>query len=178
MAKGWHGTGAALAALMLTTTLAGAPPATAADQQPTDPRSEAILQAGAQVFVPPQRVAPQVTLVARAGSHVEIVGPRGTRVWTASAMTDTGIPAAALRAYHDAATTLAREDPTCRLPWTLLAAIGRVESDHGRYGGSVLSADGVSHPSIIGIPLNGAGPVAAIRDTDGGRLDGDTVWDR
>ena len=64
------------------------------------------------------------------------------------------------------------------MPWTLLAGIGRVESDHGRHDGSVLGADGVSHPLIIGVPLNGVGPVAAIRDTDDGRWDKDTVWDR
>jgi len=73
---------------------------------------------------------------------------------------------------------MAASDPACQLPWTLLAGIGRVESDHGRYGGSVLGADGVSHPLVIGVPLNGAGPVAAIHDTDNGRLDQDKVWDR
>jgi hypothetical protein len=69
-------------------------------------------------------------------------------------------------------------DPACQLPWTLLAGIGRVESDHGRYGGSVLGENGVSHPLIIGIALDGHGPVAAIPDTDSGRLDKDKVWDR
>jgi len=33
-------------------------------------------------------------------------------------------------------------------------------------------------PAIIGIPLNGTNGTAAIRDTDDGRFDGDTVWDR
>jgi hypothetical protein len=64
------------------------------------------------------------------------------------------------------------------LPWTLLAAIGRVESDHGRYAGAVLGDDGLSRPRIIGVALNGVGPVAAIRDTDRGVLDRDEVWDR
>src|SRR5215217_8885803 len=49
-----------------------------------------------------------------------------------------GIPVAALRAYQTAAATVAIKDPTCGLDWALLAGIGRVESDHGRYGGSVL----------------------------------------
>ncbi|NUT53150.1 MAG: lytic transglycosylase domain-containing protein, partial [Saccharothrix sp.] len=83
-----------------------------------------------------------------------------------------------MTAYRTAADTLASTDPGCHVPWTLLAAIGRVESDHGRYGGSVLATDGVSRPEIIGVPLDGKGPVAAIHDTDGGRLDGDTTWDR
>ncbi|HJR39610.1 MAG TPA: lytic murein transglycosylase [Nocardioidaceae bacterium] len=109
---------------------------------------------------------------------VKISGPKGTRVWTESAMSDHGVPTAAEHAYRNAARIISRTDPACQLPWTLLAGIGRVESDHGRYGGSVLGTDGVSHPLIIGVQLNGAGPVAAIRDTDNGRLDKDRVWDR
>lgn len=107
-----------------------------------------------------------------------VSSPKGMRVWTASAMADHNVPAAASRAYRNAAASMARTDPACQIPWTLLAGIGRVESDHGRYGGSTLGADGVSRPLIIGVQLNGTGPVAAIRDTDNGRYDKDTVWDR
>ena len=114
----------------------------------------------------------------RTKGKARVSGPKGTRVWTASAMSNHNVPRAAERAYRNAARTMASADPACQLPWTLLAGIGRVESDHGRYGGSTLGADGVSHPLIIGIQLNGAGPVAAIRDTDNGRLDEDKVWDR
>jgi membrane-bound lytic murein transglycosylase B len=109
---------------------------------------------------------------------VAVSSPKGTRVWTVSALSDHGLPAAAKRAYRRAAEQMAESDPGCGLRWTLLAAIGRVESDHGRYGGARLGNDGVSRPKIIGMQLNGRGPVAAIRDTDGGRLDGDDVWDR
>ena len=111
-------------------------------------------------------------------AQVAVTSSKGTRVWNESAMSDRGIPLAAERAYRAAAALLARVDPGCRLPWTLLAGIGRVESDHGRYAGARLSSDGVSSPRIIGVQLNGAGPVAAIRDTDDGRLDRDRVWDR
>lgn len=111
-------------------------------------------------------------------AQVAVTSSKGTRVWDESAMSDRGIPLAAERAYRAAAALLARTDPGCRLPWTLLAGIGRVESDHGRYGGARLSSDGVSRPRIIGVQLNGAGPVAAIRDTDDGRLDRDRLWDR
>ena len=132
---------------------------------------------------------PGVTQVAQAGDlpaisrsnaarKVEVSSPKGTRTWSASSLTDNGLPAAARRAYENAARAMATSDPACQLPWTLLAGVGRVESDHGRYGGSVLGQDGVSHPLIIGVPLNGFGPVAAIRDTDRGRLDKDEVWDR
>jgi membrane-bound lytic murein transglycosylase B len=109
---------------------------------------------------------------------VRVTSPKGTVTWSASSLTDNGLPSAARAAYVRAARTMAGIDPACQLPWTLLAGVGRVESDHGRYGGSVLGQNGVSHPLIIGVALNGAGPVAAIRDTDDGRLDQDKVWDR
>jgi len=107
-----------------------------------------------------------------------VSSPKGTLTWSASSLTDNGLPSAARRAYESAARAMAEIDPACQLPWTLLAGVGRVESDHGRYGGSVLGENGVSHPLIIGVALNGVGPVAAISDTDLGRLDKDKVWDR
>jgi membrane-bound lytic murein transglycosylase B len=96
----------------------------------------------------------------------------------ASEIAANGIPAAALRAYRTAEATMSVADPGCRLSWQLLAGIGRIESDHGRYNGAVLGADGISTPAIIGLPLDGTAGVAAIADTDNGALDGDTRWDR
>ena len=64
------------------------------------------------------------------------------------------------------------------LPWQVIAGIGKVESNHGRFGGSSIGTDGVVRPSIIGIPLNGQNGTAAIVDTDDGALDRDTIWDR
>ncbi|MGH8861669.1 MAG: lytic transglycosylase domain-containing protein, partial [Jatrophihabitantaceae bacterium] len=88
-----------------------------------------------------------------------------------------GIPVTALEAYRKAANTINAVDPNCHLPWALLAGIGRVESDHGRFGGAVLRADGTSSTKIIGIPLNGNG-TETVTDTDHGVLDGDPVNDR
>jgi hypothetical protein len=88
------------------------------------------------------------------------------------------IPAPALRAYQLAAYTLEKAAPACHLDWSLLAAIGRVESDHGRYGGATLHDNGVSSPVIRGVPLDGKNGVARIPDTDAGRLDGSRRWDR
>ena len=88
------------------------------------------------------------------------------------------VPTPALTAYRRAAAVMAAADAACHLPWELLAAIGRVESDHGRYGGARLDADGVASPAIVGRRLDGRGPVAAISDTDAGLLDGDRRWDR
>ncbi|NUR06556.1 MAG: hypothetical protein HOQ45_06050, partial [Nocardioidaceae bacterium] len=134
----------------------------------------------------PQRVEHQTTiqgglsLATRADRHrrIAVSSSKGGPVFTASSLAEHDLPTAALRAYRNAARSIAATDPGCHLPWTLLAGIGRVESDHGRYGGSVLGTDGRPRPAIRGVALNGVGPVAAIRDTDDGRFDGDRVWDR
>ena len=95
-----------------------------------------------------------------------------------SALAASGIPEVALRAYEAAAASLAASDPGCALPWWLLAGIGRVESNHGRFAGAVLLEDGTSSPPVIGIPLDGREGVALITDSDDGLLDGDTTYDR
>ncbi len=94
-----------------------------------------------------------------------------------SGLAANGIPNVALNAYRVAAARLATVQPGCGIDWALLAGIGREESDHGQFAGATLNADGTSTPRIIGIPLNGHG-TALIPDTDHGRLDGDTVYDR
>jgi membrane-bound lytic murein transglycosylase B len=94
-----------------------------------------------------------------------------------STVTADGIPSVALDAYRRAAARETIRAPGCHIPWPLLAGIGRIESDHGQYGGAALHADGQSTPRIIGIALTGNG-TARITDTDRGRLDGDTTFDR
>ncbi|AWB92656.1 hypothetical protein [Aeromicrobium chenweiae] len=91
---------------------------------------------------------------------------------------ETGIPTRALRAYVRAAETLQRTHPRCGLAWNTLAGIGSAESSHGAFGGATLDERGVASPRILGVPLDGTGGNRAIRDTDGGTLDGDTRWDR
>lgn len=95
-----------------------------------------------------------------------------------SLLLSSGIPAEALRAYIHAADLMRTQAPGCHLSWPVLAGIGRVESNHGRFGGSVLGADGVPVPPIAGPRLDGAGDFAAVADTDQGVLDGDTEFDR
>ncbi|MGW3953665.1 transglycosylase SLT domain-containing protein [Streptomyces sp. NPDC004752] len=85
------------------------------------------------------------------------------------------LPALALDAYQRAADEQAIRTPGCHLPWTLLAAIGQVESHHARNG--ALTSEGFTTSPILGPVLNG-GPFAALRDSDQGRFDGDTAWDR
>jgi membrane-bound lytic murein transglycosylase B len=103
--------------------------------------------------------------------------PPGLVNTQASSLAADGIPATALQAYQQAANRERLLSPACGLTWPLLAGIGRAESDHGRFAGAVLHTDGISTPRVIGIPLNGNG-TTLIPDTDGGRLDGDTVYDR
>ena len=87
-----------------------------------------------------------------------------------------GIPAVALNAYRLAAARLASAQPGCGIQWWLLAGIGRVESNHGRYGGATLSPSGESSPHIVGAALDGT-TYDYIADTDGGRLDADSRFD-
>lgn len=95
-----------------------------------------------------------------------------------AAASTNGIPTAALAAYQRAEQVINDADKSCHIDWALIAAIGRVESDHGRYGGNTLDTKGVSHPGIYGIALNGTNNTQAISDTDGGLYDNDKVWDR
>ncbi|MGI8702656.1 MAG: lytic transglycosylase domain-containing protein, partial [Nocardioidaceae bacterium] len=107
-----------------------------------------------------------------------VVGSVAQRVSRVSATSTYDLPAAALVGYRNAAASVAVTSPGCHLSWTLLAAIGQVESDNGRYGGAVVMANGDTSPHILGPVLNGAAGVGAISDSDGGRYDGDLVWDR
>ena len=88
-----------------------------------------------------------------------------------------GIPLMVLRAYRQAADRLATEQPSCKLPWWLLAGIGHTESGHAESGR--LTADGTTRGRILGPRLNGGIPGdAIITDTDKGSYDGDKVYDR
>src|SRR5689334_9368724 len=89
-----------------------------------------------------------------------------------------GIPSAALAAYQRAETVINAADPACHLDWQLLAAIGRVESNHGRADGNTLDDNGLATPGIYGAPLNGANNTTEIVDTDAGAFDNDTSYDR
>ena len=104
--------------------------------------------------------------------------PNGSADSVVSGASTNGIPAPALAAYQRGAQIINAADKSCNIPWELIAAIGRVESDHGRYGGNTLTEDGVSKPGIYGIALNGKNGTQAINDTDGGQLDKDPVYDR
>jgi len=93
-----------------------------------------------------------------------------------SGLAANGIPSVALNAYRVAAARMADVDPSCGIPWYLLAGIGREESDHGRFGGAVLHADGVSTPKIIGPALDGTTWDYIPAPANGKALDGDAVY--
>lgn len=73
---------------------------------------------------------------------------------------------------------MAAADTCPGLSWAVLAAIGKVETNHARHGGAHVQPDGQVEPWIIGIALDGSPGIAAIPDTDNGRWDRDTTWDR
>ena len=95
-----------------------------------------------------------------------------------STASTSGIPSAALAAYQRAETVINAADKTCNLTWQLIAAIGRVESNHGRFGGNILDDQGLATPGIYGIALNGSNNTAEILDTDAGQYDNDATYDR
>ncbi len=88
---------------------------------------------------------------------------------------EAAIPATVLAAYRKAERSLLRTAPGCRLPWQLLAAIGKVES--GQASGGRVDAHGTTLTPILGPALDGVG-FALIRDTDNGVYDGDRTYDR
>jgi membrane-bound lytic murein transglycosylase B len=97
--------------------------------------------------------------------------------WAQQMASRVSIPLPALQAYGYAELVLAETTPGCQLSWTTLAAIGKVESNHGSSNNATLYPDGRALPTILGPALDGTAGNVAIRDTDGGMLDHDTTWD-
>lgn len=96
----------------------------------------------------------------------------------AAMVVGTDLPLVALDAYVRAAARLGAEKPQCALRWTMIAALGRIESRHGHINGATLRADGRATVRIVGIALTGENGTALVPDSDDGRLDGDAELDR
>ncbi len=139
----------------------------------TRPSGDGTLPDGSTI--PAEAVEAPASLSTRAQLAPGITGDPANAVGNAAT---NGIPSAALVAYQRAETVINAADTECHLPWQLVAAIGRVESDHGRTGGSRLSDDGQARPPIYGMALDGSRGTSVIADTDGGLLDGDGDYDR
>jgi hypothetical protein len=135
------------------------------DPPPAGPQDEDLGLDGAH---PPTGTALQIV----DGAGRDSDGSRGVPI----RVSGTALPARVLLAYRTAEVALRRSDPACHLPWSLLAGIGQVESGHAFNG--AIDRQGRTLSPILGPVLDGAGDVAAIADTDGGRWDGDRTWDR
>lgn len=107
----------------------------------------------------------------------QVAGPEPAAEAVVTGLAANGIPNVALNAYRVAAARMSTVKGECGIDWSLLAGIGRVESNHGRYGGAVLGPDGSATPKILGPALDG-GKFAYIGDSDGGMWDNDTSYDR
>ncbi|EON25396.1 MULTISPECIES: lytic transglycosylase domain-containing protein [Nocardioides] len=145
----------------------GASAALAGDVTTTLPDGSAV---PTQAIEAPASVSSPTSVAPAAAS-----GDTGDIIATAST---SGIPSAALAAYQRAEAVINSADKACEVSWQLIAAIGRVESDHGRFGGNTLSEEGVAEPGIYGIALNGKNNTQNITDTDAGQYDSDTKFDR
>lgn len=126
--------------------------------------------------LPAEAIDVPASVSAAGGAAPGIGAAEATRV--VSTASTSGIPAAALAAYQRAETVINSADTACHLTWQLVAAIGRVESDHGRTGGNTLDAQGVARPGIFGPALDGKGGTTRIVDSDAGQFDSDTEFDR
>ena len=112
-------------------------------------------QRTASLRVPAQPADPADPVGPRAHEAPALVLPQGVTSGSTTlvSLDDTGIPVRALAAYRRAASLIDAADPACNIDWPLLAAIGRVESDHARFGGGQLDSGDVAQPRIIGIAL-------------------------
>ncbi|OLF15326.1 murein transglycosylase [Actinophytocola xanthii] len=145
-----------------------------ARRPPADPAFEVPQQ---QVL--PRSAVPQAAAIAPGGDRTTVrPTTAAVRDWATTVSEKTQIPSRTLVAYAEAELAVRASAPECGLSWTTLAGVGRVESHHGRYGGTTIGDDGRLSPPIVGIPLDGSEGVKAIPDTDDGRLDGDVEWDR
>ncbi|MFP1625036.1 lytic transglycosylase domain-containing protein [Streptomyces sp. 5K101] len=160
--RGVRATAVATAAMVVLTASQGPGAAAPAGQRNPDPsQGPSVSGDGAyHTELPPLRVPG--------------AGDTGERQAQASASVGS-LPATVFAAYRAAESELARSTPGCGLRWQLLAAIGQVESGQAR-GGRV-TQDGTTITPILGPRLDGNG-FALIRDSDGGRYDGDTEYDR
>lgn len=132
--------------------------------------------ARAMDLTPPQEfVGAPVPVTADQPAAAPVTGQLVDQAWLERTARRTGIPAPALRAYADAQLSGVGG---CDLGWTTLAGIGWVESHHGTIDDRTLGLDGRSTPPIIGVALDGRGPVAAIRSTpESAAWHGDDTWE-
>ncbi|NUT04004.1 MAG: murein transglycosylase [Hamadaea sp.] len=101
----------------------------------------------------------------------------GLTEWADKLAVKVEIPPVALRAYAYAEYVLTSRKPGCNVRWSTIAAIGKLETNHGRVGASTLGPDGRVLPPIVGPALDGKAGRSKVADTDAGALDNDRAWD-
>lgn len=111
------------------------------------------------------------TIVLPLFAMVALTGPGGVADPTSGLRTD-GIPPAVASAYQRAAAAARGFAPPCHIPAWILAGVGKVETNHGAFGGGSIAGNGSVSPRIVGPALPSLGP-----DTDDGRWDEDTRFD-
>nr|WP_245533780.1 lytic murein transglycosylase [Corynebacterium lubricantis] len=118
---------------------------------------------------------------------IDVHGPGRTadnlEEWAAPIADSINVDPQAVRAYGNAELIARDAWPQCNLKWNTLAGIGWVETRHGKYSGNALNQghldeNGFATPPIVGPALDGSPGFAEITDTDGGKYDGDTTYDR
>ena len=129
---------------------------------------------GAINATPLPSTSPSTTASPQPGS----TGPQGLKTWATAMQSRLGISVIAMQAYGYAELVTTKQTPTCHLHWSTLAGIGKIESNHGTHGTSQLLDNGEASPPIYGPALDGTNGNKLIRDTDGGKLDSDPVYDR
>ncbi len=117
------------------------------------------------------RIEPQPYPTVQGGKPAPAVRISATRPSAQGKVARVDIADVLLTAYRSAA---ASAPASCHLPVSLLAAIGQVES------GSLADApiDARHRASVLGPVLDGRHGFKAVKDTDGGRWDGNRRWDR
>lgn len=143
------------------------------EQTPTDSSQDASPGTNPAAIAVPAQAAPPALAADPGPGFSGQVDPR----WARDVAAATGIPERALVGYAAGALGAENYFPGCGIGWNTIAAIGLVESDHGRHGGGVIDEIGHIEPLIFGVALDGNG-VASIPDTDGGAYDFDTEHDR
>jgi hypothetical protein len=168
----------AVAGAVVIPAVAGPARPAAIDASPTSPNPDGVPPGAEFTFGPTQLPTGVAVTTPPVGG---VAGGRPAAVlagWAQQTGLRVGVPALALQAYGYAELVLAQTTPACHLTWTTLAAIGLVESSHGRDGGATLDLNGEAVPHIFGPVLDGKNGTQRIADTDGGTLDGDRVYDR
>ena len=155
----------------LTTPLAGADPT----HRPSRPAAGADLS-GLLPFTDQQGATTPAAPPSTSAAPSRPVTRKPPPLPAVSGLAANGIPSVALNAYRVAAARMDNADPGCGIDWALVAAIGRVESDHGQFNGAVLQADGTSTPRIIGPALDGIHYTYVPAPPNGAALDGDARY--